>query len=394
MNPVERLDEEDRFAFVIERIQEILEAMGIEGADSEDILWAPEFYRERTIFEGANRFSQFASRFGVTLGAIPSTPNDGAFLSIEDFAREYLQDSFPRIPSVPIREEHWHWKETARRPPTEVEPRNYPICFVLAPARSGTTIFRAMLNVHDGLWAPGEMHFAQFETMGHRATDIAPPLLRYLPIPEIATRLDEPSSVTARRFRSWEREDRPIPSVFDTLFEANPDQLIVDKTPPYCESIRHLERIGEWFPNAKFIHLIRNPYDVIRSLVRIQLYKGPRARLGNGLNPYFVSEMSWFENHSNINNFLAKIPPQRQVQVRYEDVVSDTTDTLAGVCDFLERPFQPSMTDPYSAGSGRVVSGAGDMNIYRRSSVEVPVPCDAVYPLADRTTRLARAFGY
>ena len=58
------------------------------------------------------------------------------------------------------------------------------------------------------------------------------------------------------------------------LFDADPDRLIVDKTPSYSDSPEILEAIGSQFTNAKYIYLVRNPVDVIRSLVKIQLYKG------------------------------------------------------------------------------------------------------------------------
>jgi hypothetical protein len=74
------------------------------------------------------------------------------------------------------------------------------------------------------------------------------------------------------------------------LFDADPDRLIVDKTSSYSDSPEILEAMGSQLTNGKYIHLVRNPVDVIRSLVKVQLYQGAIEGFPPGMNPYQVSE--------------------------------------------------------------------------------------------------------
>ena len=73
-----------------------------------------------------------------------------------------------------------------------------------------------MLDMHAGLWAPGELHFANFDTMAERASRVKP-VLRYMPIPEGAARCGASSAEFSRTFRAWELAATPITEVFQHL---------------------------------------------------------------------------------------------------------------------------------------------------------------------------------
>ena len=87
-----------------------------------------------------------------------------------------------------------------------------------------------MLDVHSQLWAPGERHLANYETLAHRARNIGP-TLRYMPIPGLATRCGESAAAFGRRFRAWERSAEPVADVFRYLHDQDPEAMIVDETP-------------------------------------------------------------------------------------------------------------------------------------------------------------------
>lgn len=131
-----------------------------------------------------------------------------------------------------------------------------------------------------------------------------------------------------------------------TLHDADPGCLIVDKTPSYSEWPEHLAWIVRHFPEARFVHLVRHPSDVIRSLVRMQLTEQSSQRFPDGASPYHVAEAIWIRHNEHIEQALASAAPDRWLRVRYEDLVADPDAVLAGVCDLLGVDQDPAMPTP------------------------------------------------
>jgi len=250
-----------------------------------------------------------------------------------------------------------------------------------------------MLNVHAELWAPGELHLASYEDMVDRAANI-PPVLRDMPIPETAARMAEAIASFSNTFRGWELEDLPIAEVYQHLHDADPDTLIVDKTPSYSGSLRDLEWIGRMFPNARFVHLVRSPHDVIRSLVRMQLYEGVQESCEPSLDPYQIAEAIWTRNVSNIDRFLSGVPDERKCTVRYEELVSNPEPPLTRICELLDRSYDAAMANPYGRGACRVARGAGDPHINFLTSVEKRTTGEEFYPIGARCRAPADRYGY
>jgi hypothetical protein len=372
----------------------VLEGMGLADVSPESVIAAPPFYDGRVLLADSGSFSRFVGQIAAKLRFIGYPFEDVAFLTVRELCEMYLRDSYPPIPTVPLSDDQYERSVAAPRMSLAGSPKDFPICFILGSPRSGTTLFRAMLNVHPTLWAPGELHLANFETMADRAGNIMPPLLRYMPIPEAAARCGESTASFSRTFRGWEQQGAPVTDVYEALHEADPDVLIVDKSPPYCAQLRILERIGEQFPNAKFIHLVRSPHDVIRSYVRLQLHRGNRKLFEPGRNPFQIGEAIWYSCNSNSEEFLKGVPADRKCTVRYEDLVSEPAESLETVCNLLGRNFDPRMVDPYAAASGAVVQGAGDLHIHLLKTVENRRPIDAFYPLGRRCRSLVERYGY
>lgn len=378
---------------VLGLVEEILEGMGIAAVATDSIIVAPPFYEGEVLIKRSDRFALFAGQFSLKVGCIPYTFNDVALLTVRQFCDMYIADSEPEIPSVPLSDDQYviHTEEQAGH---EIGPeQEFPICFVLGCARSGTTLFRTMLNVHQGVWAPGELHLANFESMRDRAARIVP-LLRFMVIPECASRFGEPVSEFSLRFKQWERDDLPMSEVYRRLYEADPNRLIVDKTPPYSDRLAYLQAIGKRFPKAKFIHLIRSPHDVIRSYVKMGLYKRGSASFEPGLNPYQMGEVTWSVHNANIAQFLKQVPSERQCTVRYEDLVAAPDEWLTKVCSTLDLTYDSRMADPYQGSVGTGSQGAGDARINFLTSVENRRPSDAFYPIGSSCRSLSEAYGY
>ena len=113
------------------------------------------------------------------------------------------------------------------------------------------------------------------------------------------------------------------------------------------------EIIYEVLPRANFIHLIRNPYEVVRSGVRRNWYSGNEAdqtRIVPHPGSEFAlrwSEMSsfekniwlWKETNDWIGNFLNGVTDDRKLILRYEDCFLPHGRGLQGLFDFIDAKY-------------------------------------------------------
>lgn len=117
---------------------------------------------------------------------------------------------------------------------------------------------------------------------------------------------------------------------------AHPAKRLVMKSPP------HTARIGtllELFPDARFIHISRDPYAIYPSTLK--LWKILNSRLGLQ-NP--ANDDGWLPGHvlstlpamyAAYERDLPLIPEGRLVEIRYEDLTADPQAVLASLYDSL-----------------------------------------------------------
>src|SRR5262249_12269677 len=91
--------------------------------------------------------------------------------------------------------------------------------------------------------------------------------------------------------------------------------------------------IHEVFPGAQFIHMIRNGYDVVKSLQNVSF--APRNISWN--------TRTWISSVRSGRAAAKQLPPGLYTEVRYEELVKKPTDVLTGLCEFLGEPFSESM---------------------------------------------------
>lgn len=96
-----------------------------------------------------------------------------------------------------------------------------------------------------------------------------------------------------------------------------------DKTPEYA---LNLPIMGELFPDAKYIHLVRDGRDVALSLLRQHF--GPK-------HIYYAAK-DWRHLVEEVDAFFETVPPHRKHELQYEELLTDPVDTFAQLIDFLE----------------------------------------------------------
>ncbi|MFL6236787.1 MAG: amino acid adenylation domain-containing protein, partial [Thermoanaerobaculia bacterium] len=266
-------------------------------------------------------------------------------------------------------------------PAVQTGPKNPPAVFVLSPPRSGSTLFRVMLAGHPNLFAPPELELLSFNTLTERREAFGERFSFWL---EGATRaVMEVRGCDAeeaeRLMAGFEAEGWTTQAFYRQLQDWIGGRLLVDKTPSYALDPNILQRAEETFENARYVHLLRHPYGMIRSFEEAKLdqvfFRHPHA-----FSRRELAELIWLVSQRNILRFLERIPAERQLRVRFEDLVAEPAARLAEVCAFLGVEFRPEMAAPYEDKQRRMTDGLhswsrmlGDVKFHEHSGVDASV---------------------
>lgn len=97
------------------------------------------------------------------------------------------------------------------------------------------------------------------------------------------------------------------------------DRIIIDKSPGYSTLVDSLVR---HFPDAQFIHVVRDPRDAIASLKE------------NFKKDVFEGTATWHKYITTVQYFKSRYP-EKVFEVSYEDIVSDPIHTMDGLFRYL-----------------------------------------------------------
>jgi Sulfotransferase family len=112
-----------------------------------------------------------------------------------------------------------------------------------------------------------------------------------------------------------------------------------DKTPMYMQNLRLLERL---FPDAIFVHLIRDGRDAALSFLSMpkglmtEAWMQPRDVAG------FAAQ---WRTEIKAARRLGDRVGERYLEVRYEDLIEDAPAVLKRICQFARLGYEPTMVD-------------------------------------------------
>jgi LPS sulfotransferase NodH len=122
-----------------------------------------------------------------------------------------------------------------------------------------------------------------------------------------------------------------------TVFRAYADRFGKvrwgDKRPAYVFNLAVLTRL---FPDAQFVHVVRDGRDCVASLKKMPWFHG-------GV-PGAVS--AWAQAVDQGRWAARTLGPQTYLELRYEDLVTDPPAELRRLCGFLGEQYHPAMADP------------------------------------------------
>jgi Sulfotransferase family len=218
--------------------------------------------------------------------------------------------------------------------------RGGPPVLVLGVRRSGTTLLRVMLDRHSELAVPDESYFVpQLADRHLRHVDpdeFVDDLRRIdtlaewdVPLDKVCARLTERMPIGAA-----------IATVYAVYAEERGKPRWGDKTPMYMQNLRLLERL---FPDALFVHLIRDGRDAALSFLSMpqglmtETWMQPRSVAG------FACQ--WRAEVVAAGRVGRRVGAERYLEVRYEDLVGDVEPVLRRIASFVRLAYEPAMAD-------------------------------------------------
>jgi hypothetical protein len=212
-----------------------------------------------------------------------------------------------------------------------------PFPFIIGVGRSGTTLLRAILDTHPDMAIPGESHFIpvmvkdrrQYESLrGFRTDRFLEDLGRYhwfrrweLPMERVTASLQlEPPMTLAAAIRR----------LYQLYAQKQGKARYGDKTPAY---VHHMPTLAVLFPEARFVHLVRDGRDVALSTLDHPTMSKTPPELA----------IFWRRGVEKGRRAGGRLGSERYCEVLYENLVTDPEAVARSVCDFLELRFDPLM---------------------------------------------------
>jgi hypothetical protein len=217
-----------------------------------------------------------------------------------------------------------------QQPP--LPPNGYPLMAIdlerplvlVGPLRSGTTFLGLMLRHHPLIHHVGEFEEG-FDPVEHRATGWP----------------------DADDYRDWlstyrvflERGLRSTPSLSYPEQVRDLARQLAERAgdgPQVLGFTVHtgLHRVVDIWPEARFVHLLRDPRDVARSCIGM----GWVGHVYFGADYWIAPERRW-------DSLRDRLRDDQFLEVRYEDLVVDTETQLRRICDLAGIAFDPAMLD-------------------------------------------------
>ena len=230
---------------------------------------------------------------------------------------------------------------------SDVRPSEYPAPFVVGVGRSGTTLLRLMLDAHPDLAIPPETYFgpavAAFEREGTGgAVDAI-----------LGSQLWPDCGLAAAEFRERVARRRPsdvadlLRAFYELYAEKSGKRRWGDKTPHYVEAMSMIRNV---FPEARFVHIVRDGRDVALSLTPLWFSPGDVSA---------VAEF-WSRTLISARRQARELPAGSYVEVRYEDLVREPAAVLKGLCEYLELDWSPSMLEYHRQAPLRIASESAE----------------------------------
>ncbi|MGA7385874.1 MAG: sulfotransferase [Methylocella sp.] len=219
--------------------------------------------------------------------------------------------------------------------------------FILAPGRTFTSVISGMIGQHPEMYGFPELYLNHSDTLrgwwvqcgGRRPeTILHNGLLRTVAEFFFGEQTDE----TVAEAKVWIRTrfDWETSTAFHELTDRVAPRIAVEKSPFSVRSYKNLERLRIFFPDARFIHLVRHPRPTCASLLKFDRAANLLGTVAKGYDfstnpPTLDPQLWWYECHMRIKRFTEELPATHWIRLRGEEFLKEPRGHLRLVAEWL-----------------------------------------------------------
>lgn len=193
--------------------------------------------------------------------------------------------------------------------------------FVVGAERSGTTVFRLMLNHHPEIAVCSEFEYIVDSLVGCEGW------------PNLSEFHD--------RLRSnWIFQEHKFsidPALsYPELANSFLQQVLQRKQAKHVIGVvhRNFDQLKRIWPNARYIHIVRDPRDVAKSVIGM----GWAGNVWDGVRFWLEAEHIW-------NQMKVDLPGDRFIEIKYEELICSPETVLTQVCQLVGTEYNPQMLE-------------------------------------------------
>jgi Sulfotransferase family len=231
---------------------------------------------------------------------------------------------------------------------------NNPCVFIVGCPRSGTTLLRRIVSAHPQMVITPEAHWIPlwFEQRRGLTPDglVTPELVSEL----LAHDKFALFGLGRETLMSLAGSGQPISyasfvtSIFDLYGEARGKKAVGNKTP---DSARRIGTLHTLWPEARFVHLIRDGRDVALSLMN---WPSVRTKKPGTFptwkdDPVSTAALWWELNVRRGREAGEALGPELYRELRYESLVAHPEQECAALCEFLGLAYDEAMLNYHEA---------------------------------------------
>lgn len=221
------------------------------------------------------------------------------------------------------------------------------IIYIIGVGRSGTSLLMTLLNGHSQIAFTPETHFLRFylgnSEIKEEIEGYGPDRFKkMLDQDDYFNRLQIPSEVLLRDYLHNEKPFDLKQVYLDMLqlyLDKKGKRLIGDKDPRYID---YLNVVKDMTPNAKVIHIYRDPRDVVLSKTKAHW---------SAHRPYWLNAMISQIQLKDGRKRARELFDTHYYELSYESLITDPEVTLSKLLGFLKLKFEPDMLELKSSAS-------------------------------------------
>jgi hypothetical protein len=259
-----------------------------------------------------------------------------------------------------------------RRPLYQPKDLNEQPFFIIGSGRCGSTLTRAILNTHSKVAIPPESYVLGVTVIAYKRWSflpwkiLYPYILNFFENHKHFELWDISLDSVSETLRALDENNQSLHTIIDSIYrhfinEKNPEaQYWGDKS---LYNTFYLPQIDQLFPRAKYVHLLRDGRDVASSFVDCGFYNN----LETGMKRWKLS-LELIKDHQQ------SIDESRFLEVKYEQLVTETSRTIKTICEFLNLNYEEKLSEYWKYTEN--LPDVGEVGYYK--NVQNPISDDSV----------------